>query len=221
MDTDFSRYDALELQNKLKKRLKIIPFTKDIFYIGGCDISMSLLSPFGYGGFVTLKCKNFELVDKNFSRKELTFRYIPGLLSFREVPILEEAWEDLRIKPDILVVDGNGILHPRRLGLATHLGIILNIPTIGCAKNLLTGVYEEPGPEAGDITLIYDRTHRKEIIGAAMRTKANTKPIFISPGHLVTLEDSIRIIKQCILKHRLPEPTRLAHLEVNEFRKRW
>lgn len=131
--------------------------------------------------------------------------------------MLMKAWETLTKKPDVLLVDGIGIAHPRRLGIATHLGLILALPTIGCAKSVLTGTYEEPGNNPGDFSYLID-LKTNERIGAALRTKTNVKPMFISPGHLITLEDSIRIVMQCVRKHRLPEPTRAAHNTMNEYR---
>jgi deoxyribonuclease V len=142
------------------------------------------------------------------------------LLSFREIPMLLKAWENLKTKPDVLVVDGIGIAHPRRLGIASHLGLVLGIPTIGCAKSVLTGVYEEPGNTPGDIAYLYDKYNKTEIIGAALRTKTNVKPVFISAGHLITLEESLELVMKSIRKHRLPEETRLAHNTVNEYRVR-
>ncbi|MDQ2753160.1 MAG: endonuclease V, partial [Bacteroidota bacterium] len=141
--------------------------------------------------------------------------YIPGLLAFREVPALSKAWENLTRKPDVLVLDGHGIAHPRRMGIATHFGIALQTPTMGCAKSLLTGKYVEPGMEAGSVS---DLFHKDELIGKVLRTKKNVKPVFISPGNLITMDESLELIKQCVGKYRIPEPTRLAHLFVNELR---
>jgi deoxyribonuclease V len=132
--------------------------------------------------------------------------------------MLLKAWEKLKRKPDVIIVDGMGIAHPRRLGIATHLGLVLNVPTIGCGKSLLTGVYEEPGNVPGDFSYLYDKYNKQEIIGAVLRTKKNVKPLFISPGHLITLPEAVAIVKTCIRKHRLPETTRLAHNKVNEYR---
>jgi deoxyribonuclease V len=132
--------------------------------------------------------------------------------------MLVKAWEKLQTKPDIIVVDGVGIAHPRRMGIATHLGLVLNIPTIGCAKSVLTGAYQEPADDPGSISYMYDKVNTTEIIGAALRTKRGVKPVFVSPGHLITLEESLGIVQACVIKHRLPEPTRLAHNTVNEYR---
>ena len=202
--------DLIEIQNKLKERVSLIPLNNEIKYIAGCDVSMNRFSQYGFGGFVVLDYKTLEIVDESVSVDKFRIPYIPGLLSFREIPILAKAWKGLRVKPDALIVDGNGILHPRRMGLATHLGILLNIPTIGCAKKLLTGKV------IGEYIYSNDK---KDILGFAHKSKKCAKPIFISPGHLINLEDSLKIIKKCIIKHKLPEPTRLAHIVVNKYRK--
>ena len=129
--------------------------------------------------------------------------------------MLLDAWDSLEQKPDVLVVDGLGIAHPRRLGIASHLGLILNIPTTGCAKSVLVGSYEEPPDEQGAYSHL---THQGEVIGAAVRTKLHVKPVIVSPGHLITLEESIGLVLSAVRKHRLPEPTRQAHNTVNEYR---
>lgn len=209
--------EAIMLQNQLRERIRITPYGKKIKNVGGADVSMNRFAKHGYAGFVTLSFPILEMIDHNVVESEIVFPYIPGLLSFREIPMLLKAWGELKIKPDLLLVDGVGIAHPRRMGIATHLGLLLNIPTIGCAKNVLYGVYEEPPNVAGSFSYLVD-PKTKEIIGAALRTKINVKPIFISPGNLITVDESINIVKKCILAHRLPEPTRYAHTIVNAYR---
>jgi deoxyribonuclease V len=209
---------AVEVQKSLREKIRLVPLQKPIRLIAGADVSMNLYARNGFAGFITLSYPGLSVVGHSVIESEIKSPYIPGLLSFREIPMLVPAWEALKTKPDIVIMDGVGIAHPRRLGIATHLGLILNIPTIGCAKSVLTGIYEEPKNEAGSVSYLYDKFNKKEIIGAALRTKRNVKPVFISPGHLITLEESIEIIKSCTVKHRLPEPTRLAHNIVNEYR---
>lgn len=210
--------EAVEIQKELRSEIDLVPLTKPVKLIGGADVSMSLFSKFGFAGFVTLSFDTLTMIDHAVVKDDIKFPYIPGLLSFREIPMLLSAWDKLKTKPDVIIVDGVGIAHPRRLGIATHLGLILNMPTIGCSKSLLTGTYEEPFNEPGSISYIYDRFKKDEIIGAALRTKRNVKPVFVSPGHLITLEESIDLVKRCILKHRVPETTRYAHNTVNEYR---
>jgi len=211
--------EAVDIQKRLRERVELVPLEKPITFVGGADVSMSLFAKDGFAGFVTLMYPEQEPVAVSVVKAPIGFPYIPGLLSFREIPMLLSAWEDLAIQPDVLLVDGVGIAHPRRLGIASHLGLMLGIPTIGCAKSVLTGVFEEPGKEQGSISYMYDKA-TKDIIGAAVRTKNNVKPMFISPGHLITLEESIEVVLGCVQKHRMPEPTRLAHNAVNEYRKK-
>jgi deoxyribonuclease V len=210
--------EAVQIQKTLREKIILVPLTKQVKVIGGADVSMNLFATDGFAGFVSLSYPNLELVDHSVVKDKIGFPYVPGLLSFREIPMLLKAWKNLKRKPDVIVVDGVGIAHPRRLGIATHLGILLGVPTIGCAKSVLTGEYKEPKDEPGSISYLYDKFNKKEIIGAAVRTKRGVKPIFVSPGHLITLAESIDIVKHCVLKHRLPEPTRMAHNTVNEYR---
>jgi deoxyribonuclease V len=210
--------EAIEIQKKLREEIRLLPLKKPIKYIGGADVSMNMFAKDGFAGFVTLSYPDLDMVDHAVVKDEIKFPYIPGLLSFREIPMLMKAWQKLKTKPDVIIVDGVGIAHPRRLGIATHLGLILGVPTIGCAKSVLTGTYKEPSNEPGSVSYLYDRLNKDEIIGAVLRTKKNVKPVFISPGNLITLEESIEIVKKCVIKHRLPEPTRMAHNTVNEYR---
>ncbi len=210
--------EAIEVQKLLKDKIQLVPLTQEIKLIGGADVSMNLFATEGFAGFVTLSYPDLTLIDESVVKDKIGFPYIPGLLSFREIPMLLKAWEKLKTKPGVIIVDGVGIAHPRRLGIATHLGIILGVPTIGCAKNVLIGTYKEPRNEAGSVSYLYDKYNKEEIFGAAVRTKANVKPVFVSPGYMITLEESIQIVKNCIRKHRLPEPTRQAHKTVNEYR---
>lgn len=216
---NLSAKEAISLQKDLSKKVKIQPLKKKINLIGGCDVSMNLFAKDGFAGFVTLSYPTCNKLDESVVKDKINFPYIPGLLSFREIPMLLKAWQKLKTKPDLIVVDGVGIAHPRRIGIATHLGLVLGVPTIGCAKSVLTGVYKEPGNNKGDFSYMYDK-FTKEVLGVALRSKKGVKPIFISPGHLISLEESVEIIKTCLKKHRLPEPTRLAHKSVNEYRVR-
>ncbi len=210
--------EAIELQKSLKAKIRLEPLKKQPKLIGGADVSMNLFSTDGFAGFVTLDLRSLEEVSHAVVKNRINFPYIPGLLSFREIPMLLLAWEKLKIKPDVIIVDGVGIAHPRRMGIATHLGLILGVPTIGCSKKLLTGICKEPENTPGSISYIHDKYNSKEILGVALRSKKNVKPIFISPGHLINLEDSVELARKCMLRHRLPEPTRIAHNTVNRYR---
>lgn len=214
---DVTPTEAVEIQKKLRNRIELKPFKKSIKLIGGSDISFNKYSPTVYAGFVVLDAKTMEVVDRASAVLNVEFPYVPGLLSFREIPPLLEAWKKLKTKPDVLVFDGHGIAHPRRLGIAAHAGLILNMPSIGCAKSLLTGVYEEPDLEAESESPLLDR-YTQEQIGIVYRTKNKVKPVFVSPGNLMDFQSALSIIKACVRKHRIPEPTRQAHLYVNEIR---
>jgi len=214
---DLSPKEAIALQRELRERVMLAPYPATPRTIGGCDVSMNRFASEGFAGFVNLSYPELELIGESVVKDHIPMPYIPGLLSFREIPMLVKAWDKLEQKPDVLMVDGIGIAHPRRLGIASHLGILLDIPTIGCAKSVLVGKYEEPGAEPGSWSpLIEPKTG--ETLGAAVRTKRKVQPMFISPGHRITLEDSIRLVLACVKKHRLPEPTRQAHLAVNRYR---
>jgi len=157
----------------------------------------------------------FEIIETTDAVRELTFPYIPGLLSFRESPVCIAAVEKLKTQPDAFIIDGQGIAHPRRLGLASHLGLFFDKPTIGCAKSRLTGQFEEPPQEKGTYSLLKDKD---EVIGAVVRTRKNVKPVFVSVGNKCLLADAIKITLDCTTKYRIPEPTRLAHQLVSKLR---
>lgn len=214
---NLSPKEAIALQKELREQVALVPLTETPTLIGGCDVSMNRFAKEGFAGFVTLDFATQQLLDRAVVEDVIPFPYIPGLLSFREIPMLLKAWERLETKPEVLLVDGVGIAHPRRLGIATHLGLVLGIPTIGCGKSVLYGNYEEPAVRAGSLSYMHD-PKTGEVIGAALRTKDKVTPMFISPGHLITLEDSLAIVRASIRKHRLPEPTRYAHLTVNKYR---
>jgi deoxyribonuclease V len=207
--------EAIAYQQQLRKRIQIRPLERPVQTIGGADISFNKYEETVYAGIVVFSYPDMKLIGQATAISRTSFPYIPGLLAFREVPALLEAWNKLEIKPDVMVLDGQGIAHERRMGIATHFGLETGVPTIGCAKSRLTGKYEEPGntPFAQS-----DLTDKGELIGTALRSKKNCKPLFVSPGNLVSIEQSVEITMNCINKHRMPEPTRQAHLLVNRLR---
>jgi deoxyribonuclease V len=144
------------------------------------------------------------------------FPYVPGLLSFREAPILLRAFAKLKHRPDAVILDGQGTAHPRRLGLAAHVGLWLGVPTVGCAKTRLCGEHRAPGQRVGAQTPLM---FREQIIGSVLRTKRNSNPLYVSPGNLIDLAGAVQLVLQCCRGYRLPEPTRQAHLYVNGFRR--
>ena len=167
------------------------------------------------GLWESLEPSGFETVETTHAIQKLSFPYIPGLLSFRESPACIEAVEKLKLEPDVFIIDGQGIAHPRRLGLAAHLGLFFDKPTIGCAKSRLTGQFEEPLPEKGAYSLLKDKD---EVIGAVVRTRTNVKPVFVSVGNRCLLKDAVKVTLACTTKYRLPEPTRLAHKVVSRLK---
>jgi deoxyribonuclease V len=211
--------EAVAIQKTLREQVSIEPITIPVRYVAGCDVSMNLYSKIIFAGFVVLSYPELEIVDHAVVRDETSFPYIPGLLSFREIPALLKAWEKLKTKPDLIFVDGVGIAHPRRIGIASHLGVAISVPTIGCAKSVLTGIYDEPGIERGEFSYLLDRFNPKEILGAALRTKRNVEPMFISPGHRITVSESITWVLKVTKTYRMPEPTRMAHNIMNEYRR--
>ena len=160
-----------------------------------------------YAAVVVLALPDLAVVEQVVAERETPFPYVPGLLSFREAPAVLDALEKLTARPDLLMFDGQGIAHPRRLGIAAHMGVYLDMPSIGCAKSRLTGRYEEPGPAAGDMSPLMAG---REQIGVVLRSKPRTNPLFISIGHLIDLPTAISVVLQTLRGYRLPEPTRLA-----------
>jgi len=151
-----------------------------------------------------------NLVETTKAKNKISFPYVPGLLTFREGPIILCAFRKLKNKPDLVLFDGQGICHPRQMGIATHMGIILNIPSIGCAKSSLYGIYEMPEEDKGSYSFIYDKD-TKEILGVALRTRRQVKPLFVSCGYKITLSQAITLILEFCPKYRIPEPLRYAH----------
>ena len=177
-------------------------------FIAGLDVSASRVGEMGTGAVVVLGYPGLEIVEVRVIRGEVELPYMPGLLSFREAPLILRACEQLSTTPDIIVVDGQGIAHPRRFGLASHLGLLLGKPTIGCAKSRLCGSHDVPGDERGSTAELVDG---RETIGAVVRTKQGTKPLYVSVGHRIELQDAVHWILECCRGYRLPEPVRLAH----------
>lgn len=178
-------------------------------YVAGVDIATRRTNKISQAAVVILSYPEMDLVEIELAKRKIDFPYIPGLLSFRELPLILAAIRKLEILPDLIMVDGHGIAHPRRFGIASHLGLLLDKATIGCAKTRLCGSHAMPGEQSGNYTTLIDKD---ESIGAVLRTKNGVKPVFISIGHKISLENSIHWVKQCCFGYRLPEPTRLAHL---------
>jgi deoxyribonuclease V len=184
--------------------------------IAGVDVSVNRWEKQGRAAVVILSYPSLDIVEIQVIEDKITFPYVPGLLSFREIPLQLKAFEKLKNVPGLVIVDGQGMAHPRRIGLASHLGLCLNIPTIGCAKSRLCGEHEEPALERGSFTKLMDNG---EIIGAVLRTRTGVKPLYISTGHMVSLKPAADWVMSCCRGYRLPEPTRLAHMAARGFLK--
>ena len=203
-----STAQALEIQQRLAAQVSKRSEVTTPRFIAGVDISAGKGAGMATGAVVILNYPELRVVETKVAQGRLDFPYIPGFLSFRESPLTLAACQKLTISPDLILVDGQGIAHPRRLGLASHLGLFLNTPTIGCAKSILCGSHEAPGAEPGSYTEVVDKG---EIIGAALRTKLGVKPVYVSIGHKIDLNTAIYWVMKCCRGYRLPEPTRLAH----------
>jgi len=205
-DWNLTPKEGVALQRELALRVVTDDQYGPLMRVAGVDVGLQ--GGVARAAVVVLTFPELEIVERVRAECPVTFPYVPGLLSFREAPVILAALARLQQIPDLLIFDGQGYAHPRRMGIATHLGIVLDHPTIGCAKSRLCGTYEEPGLERGNHTWLYDKD---EIIGAVVRTRTRVKPLFVSIGHRVRLESAIDIVLRCGGGVRLPEPTRWAH----------
>lgn len=207
---------AIVLQKILARRVCLdnrLP--REIRYVAGVDVSYQRGSRDFFAAVVVLQMPGLTVVDKVCASGTVTFPYIPGLLSFRELPVVLQAFKKLATTPDVVMVDGQGIAHPRHLGLASHLGLWLDQPTIGCAKSRLCGEHGHPGSRRGDRVPL---RLENETVGAVLTTRDGIKPLYISPGHLLDVDTAVELVLRCLGRYRLPEPTRLAHHLANEAR---
>lgn len=198
---------AIALQNELRHKVSLDDDFGVIKTIGGIDSGYDLGRNLNKAVVALFDAKTLELLVSVTALYPTNFPYVPGLLSFREIPAILEALSCLPHKPDLLMVDGQGIAHPRRLGIAAHLGVVTNLPSIGIAKKRLTGKYEEPGSKKGAVSALIDKG---EIIGHVLRSKEKCNPLFISAGHRVSQATALKLTQQCLSHYRLPEPTRIA-----------
>lgn len=208
--------EAVELQKSLREHVRLVPLERQIETIAGADISFNKFSSTVYAGIVVLRLPSLEVLEEVGVVSETRFPYVPGLLSFRESPSVLEAWSKLKTEPDAVMFDGQGLAHPRRVGIACHVGLLINRPTLGCAKSVLVGKFAEPGEERGEWSEMVDKG---EVVGAALRTKTKVQPIYVSPGHLIDLAGAIQLTLACDGGYRQPEPTRRAHHLVNALRR--
>jgi deoxyribonuclease V len=209
--------ELTELQQQMRQQVRHEPLPQEPQLIAGCDSSFptpdTILSV-----FVVLKFPSLELVEKVYNYGPVDLPYVPGFLSFREAPNLIEAFAKLEHQPDVIMVDGHGIAHPRRMGIAAHLGVLLDMPTFGVAKQKLTGRFTEPGIVQGHISPLLDNK-TDELIGQVVRSKDKVLPLFVSPGHRCDQATATRLTLGCLRGYKLPEPTRLADYWAEQFKK--
>jgi deoxyribonuclease V len=213
---DVTPAEGKDIQNDLRKRVVLENDFSRVDMIAGADMSIDKSANEGFAGVIVYTFPELNEVERRHAHRKIAFPYIPGLLAFREAPVLLEAFAMLENEPDIIVFDGQGIAHPRWLGIATHMGLVLDKPTIGCAKSRLVGSFEEPGNEVGNYSpLVFGG----KTIGAVLRTKKNVNPIFVSQGHRIALKTCIDILLQCDDGYRVPKPTREADHFVGEIKR--
>jgi deoxyribonuclease V len=206
---DVSTAEAVEIQRKLAPRVVREGIPTDVRRIAGVDISVRRGSADGRGAVVVLRYPEMEVEEQVVVEARVAFPYVPGLLSFREIPVLLEAFRQVKEKPDLVLVDGQGLAHPRRFGIACHLGLLLDLPAVGCAKSRLCGEHRPPAMEAGSSVPLTDGD---EVIGAVLRTRNGVSPVYVSIGHRIALDEAVAWVLRCCRGYRIPEPTRLAHM---------
>jgi deoxyribonuclease V len=201
-----SEEEAIAIQRRLAPLAQAAPpiALADIRLVAGVDVSYADRAR---GAVVVYRYPELEVVEQATATRDMAFPYVPGLLSFREVPVALATLERLRVTPDLLLCDGQGYAHPRRFGLACHLGLLTGLASVGCAKTWLLGAYTEPGPALGDRAPLVDGD---EVVGMALRTRPGTRPLFISTGYRVTLAQAVEVTLGCLRGYRQPEPTRAA-----------
>jgi deoxyribonuclease V len=208
--------EARRLQERLASGVEAGPALdlEEVRYVAGADVSTQ--DGMAYATVVVLDFPGLSVVEAQGFEAPLEFPYVPGLLSFREMPSLLGALEKVETAVDVVVLDAQGLAHPRRMGLASHVGLFLDVPTVGCAKTVLVGKFEEPRMEKGNAT---DMVHRGEVVGRAVRTRDGVSPVYVSVGNGVDLDSSVELVLACCTKYRLPEPTRQAHNAANRLRR--
>ena len=212
---DVSYREAIRIQEKLRNNISLIDSSRKVSSIAGADVSYSKRGEEGIAAVVVLSYPDLDLLDETYVKGKVSFPYIPGLLSFREAPLLIQVFQRLQRPPDVVLYDGQGIAHPRSFGLASHMGLLLELPSIGCAKKKLVGDFGNVGPQSGSTTPL---KLGGRIVGAVIRTRKGVRPVFVSPGHRIDLETSIQLVLETSRGFRLPEPLRRAHLMVKGIR---
>ncbi len=201
--------EAVQEQLRLRDAVSVRDGLGEINVVAGADVSIRRGAKEGRCGVVVLSYPDMKVLEAHVHTAEIAFPYVPGLLAFREVPILLETWRLLSTTPDLIFLDGHGYAHPRRCGFACFAGLALGIPAVGLAKSNLVGNYADPGNEEGSTSPIL--ADNGDLLGCVVRTKTGVNPIYVSPGHRVSFDTSVRLALACAKGYRIPEPTRLAH----------
>lgn len=207
--------EAVQIQLRLRDRVETTDRFLKICKVAGADIALDLERKIAIAGVIVYSFPEMKEIERVWAKRPLMFPYVPGLLSFREIPTLTAAFAKLKNTPDLIFVDGHGFAHPRRMGIASHLGVVLDCPTVGCAKSVLCGEAEEPADEAGAAS---ELTHKDEVIGIALRSRVNARPIYISIGHRVSLDSAVKFALAVTDGFRVPRPTREADKFVAEVK---
>jgi len=207
--------EAVQIQLRLRDRVEVSDRFGKICTVAGADIALDLERKIAMAGVIVYSYPEMKEIERVWAKRPLTFPYVPGLLSFREIPTLTAAFAKLKHRPDLVFVDGHGFAHPRRMGIASHLGMVLDCPTVGCAKSVLCGEAEEPANEVGAVS---ELTHKEEVIAIALRSRAGCQPIYISTGHRVSLESAVKFALSVLDGLRVPRPTREADRFVGKMK---
>ncbi len=217
---DMTAEEARAQQAALRGRVSLTDGFGEIHTVAGVDVSLNGDTNEGYAVVVVLSYPDFQILEARYAAGPLRMPYIPGLLSFRETPIVLEAFAQVKTVPDVALVDGQGQAHPRLFGIACHLGVLLDLPCIGVAKSRLYGEYDTGalGEAPGLGVPLWNRA-RTQVIGSVLQTKPRTNPLFVSPGHRVSVESATRVVRDCVRGYRLPEPTRIAHNLITAYKK--
>jgi deoxyribonuclease V len=208
--------EAIRLQARLRERVVLKDSFRRIRYVAGADIAFDPATDMAFAGVIVYQYPSLEEVERRMARRTLQFPYVPGLLSFREIPILMAAFRRLKTEPDLLLIDGHGRAHPRLFGLACHIGVLFDKPAIGCAKSLLVGEAREPAVKAGSSAAL---DFHGERVGTVLRTRDNTRPIYVTQGHRISLPTAVKVVRHCLDGYRIPLPTRDADHYVRDLRR--
>ncbi|HVB28176.1 MAG TPA: deoxyribonuclease V [Terriglobia bacterium] len=208
--------EAVRLQERLRERVALKDGFQSIRYVAGADIAFDPETQVAFAGVIVYRFPELEEVERRMARRKLQFPYVPGLLSFRESPILIAAFARLKTEPDLILIDGHGRAHPRLFGLACHIGVLFDKPAIGCAKSLLVGEAGEPAAKAGSSAPLEFRGER---VGVVLRTRDHTRPIYVTQGHRVSLRTAVKLVRGCLDGYRIPKPTREADRYVRDLRR--